>query len=294
MITIGAILGSIELGMIYGVLALGVFLSFRTLNMPDLTVDGSVVTGASISAMFVSTGGNPVLALFLAGLGGSIAGVITALLNTKLKIQPLLAGILVMLSLYSINLRIMGNKSNIPLNNSNTIYRLGKETVLGEYYSLTIGFAIITLIVLLLFLFLKTRIGFVLRATGDNEEMVRASGYNSDNMKLIGMGISNGLVGLAGGLLCQYQSFADANMGTGIVVIGLASVIIGEVIFGTKSLPRRLIAVVLGAILYRVIIAMALSLGMPANDLKLVSAVIVTLALSLGILSKKKAGVKNA
>ncbi|MDD4377859.1 MAG: ABC transporter permease [Eubacteriales bacterium] len=292
--TIGAILGSIELGMIYGVLALGVFLSFRTLNMPDLTVDGSVVTGASISAMFVSTGGNPVLALFLAGLGGSIAGVITALLNTKLKIQPLLAGILVMLSLYSINLRIMGNKSNIPLNNSNTIYRLGKETVLGEYYSLTIGFAIITLIVLLLFLFLKTRIGFVLRATGDNEEMVRASGYNSDNMKLIGMGISNGLVGLAGGLLCQYQSFADANMGTGMVVIGLASVIIGEVIFGTKSLPRRLIAVVLGAILYRVIIAMALSLGMPANDLKLVSAVIVTLALSLGILSKKKAGVKNA
>ncbi len=294
MITIGAILGSIELGMIYGVLALGVFLSFRTLNMPDLTVDGSVVTGASISAMFVSTGGNPVLALFLAGLGGSIAGVITALLNTKLKIQPLLAGILVMLSLYSINLRIMGNKSNIPLNNSNTIYRLGKETVLGEYYSLTIGFAIITLIVLLLFLFLKTRIGFVLRATGDNEEMVRASGYNSDNMKLIGMGISNGLVGLAGGLLCQYQSFADANMGTGMVVIGLASVIIGEVIFGTKSLPRRLIAVVLGAILYRVIIAMALSLGMPANDLKLVSAVIVTLALSLGILSKKKAGVENA
>ena len=125
MITIGAILGSIELGMIYGVLALGVFLSFRTLNMPDLTVDGSVVTGASISAMFVSTGGNPVLALFLAGLGGSIAGVITALLNTKLKIQPLLAGILVMVSLYSINLRIMGNKSNIPLNNSNTIYRLG-------------------------------------------------------------------------------------------------------------------------------------------------------------------------
>lgn len=284
--TMGAFLGSIELGMIYAILALGVFLSFRTLNMPDLTVDGSVVTGAAISAMICSNGGNPLLALGAAFLGGTCAGVITALLNTKLRIQALLAGILVMLGLYSINLKIMGNKSNIALMTDDTIYSKAEEIFPAEYSAIILGAVVLAAVTVVFYLFLQTRVGFALRATGDNEDMVRAAGISSDNMKLLGMGLSNGFIGLAGGMLAQYQSFADVTMGTGMVVIGLASVIIGEVIFGTKTLPRRLVAVSLGAILYRVIIAIALSAGMPANDLKLVSAIIVTVALALGLLGE--------
>ncbi|MEF9922160.1 MAG: ABC transporter permease [Anaerovoracaceae bacterium] len=294
MMTIGALLGAVEMGMIYAILALGVFLSFRTLNMPDLTVDGSIVTGAAISATICSLGGSPVLGIFMGFVGGVLAGVLTAVLNTKLKIQPLLAGILVMLGLYSINLRIMGSKSNVPLTNSDTIYKSAAKFLPEDYSALIVSGTILVVITLLFYGFLKTRVGFALRATGDNEDMVRAAGISSDLMKIIGMGLSNGFVGLAGGMLAQYQSFADALMGTGMVVIGLASVIVGEVIFGTKTLPRRLIAVGLGAILYRVIIAFALNLGMPANDLKLVSAVIVTAALSIGLLPKKKGGVKHA
>ena len=284
MITFAAFIGSVELGMVYAILALGVFLSFRTLNTPDLTVDGSIVTGAAASAMICSLGGNPVLALAVSFVFGAMAGIITALLNTKLKIQPLLAGILVMLGAYSINLRIMGNKSNIALTKSDTIYKMTKEIFPGTYTSLVLGILIVAVAITLLYFFLKTRLGFALRATGDNEDMVRASGISSDQMKVFGLSLSNGLVGLAGGLLAQYQSYADIGMGVGMVVIGLASVIVGEAIFGTRSLIRRLIAVALGAILYRLAIAVALAAGMPANDLKLVSALIVTVALALGVM----------
>ena len=286
MITFAAFIGSVELGMVYAILALGVFLSFRTLNTPDLTVDGSIVTGAAASAMICSLGGNPVLALAVSFVFGAMAGIITALLNTKLKIQPLLAGILVMLGAYSINLRIMGNKSNIALTKSDTIYKMTKEIFPGTYTSLVLGILIVAAVITLLFFFLKTRLGFALRATGDNEDMVRASGISSDQMKVFGLSLSNGLVGLAGGLLAQYQSYADIGMGVGMVVIGLASVIVGEAIFGTRSLIRRLIAVALGAILYRLAIAVALAAGMPANDLKLVSALIVTVALALGVMGE--------
>ena len=286
MITFAAFIGSVELGMVYAILALGVFLSFRTLNTPDLTVDGSIVTGAAASAMICSLGGNPVLALAVSFVFGAMAGIITALLNTKLKIQPLLAGILVMLGAYSINLRIMGNKSNIALTKSDTIYKMVKEIFPGTYTSLVLGILIVAAAITLLFFFLKTRLGFALRATGDNEDMVRASGISSDQMKVFGLSLSNGLVGLAGGLLAQYQSYADIGMGVGMVVIGLASVIVGEAIFGTRSLIRRLIAVALGAILYRLAIAVALAAGMPANDLKLVSALIVTVALALGVMGE--------
>ncbi|MGI6731532.1 MAG: ABC transporter permease [Anaerovoracaceae bacterium] len=297
--SIAAILGSIELGLIYSVLALGVFLSFRTLNTPDLTVDGSIVTGAACSAMICSMGGNPIFALLVSFIAGCAAGTITALLNTKLKIQPLLAGILVMLGLYSINLRIMGGRPNIALIKSETIYKSFKLIFPYKYSSLVLGAIILIIITVLFYFFLKTRLGFALRATGDNEEMVRASGINSDNMRIMGLGISNGFVALSGGMLAQYQSLSDISMGVGMVVIGLASVIIGEVIFGISSLKRRLIAVSLGAILYRIVISLALYLGMPASDLKLVSAIIVTIALSTGILGEKfslrrKAGVKNA
>lgn len=282
MITFAAFLGALELGMVYSILALGVFLSFRTLNTPDLTVDGSIVTGAAASAIICSQGGNPFLALILSFILGALAGVVTALLNTKLKIQPLLAGILVMLGIYSINLRIMGNKSNIALTKSDTIYKMAKGLFPSGYSSLIVGVIILGIVSTMLFFFLKTRLGFALRATGDNEDMVRASGINSDNMKIMGLSLSNGLVGLAGGMLAQYQSYADIGMGVGMVVIGLASVIIGEAVFGSKSLFKRLLAVAMGAVLYRLIISIALNLGMPANDLKLVSAIIVTLALALG------------
>lgn len=285
MLSFTAFTGSLELGMIYGVLALGVFLSFRTLNTPDLTVDGSVVTGAAASAIICSQGGNPFFGLALSFCFGCMAGATTAVLNTKLKIQALLAGILVMLGLYSINLRIMGNRPNIPLTKSNTIYKMAKEVFPQEASALIVGVIMLAIIITLFYFFLRTRLGFALRATGDNDEMVRAYAVDSDGMRILGTSLSNGFVGLAGGLLAQYQSFADATMGTGMVVIGLASVILGEAVFGTKSLLRRLIAVVLGAISYRLVIAVALDLGMPASDLKLVSAVIVVVALALGTFS---------
>lgn len=282
-----SLFGSIELGLIYAVLALGVFLSFRTLNTPDLTVDGSIVTGAAVSAVMCSAGFNPVLALFCAFLAGTGAGIITALLNTKLKIQPLLAGILVMLGLYSINMRIMGGKANIALLDSSSIYSFVKEHFPGNYSIIALGILILIVLITLFYLFLKTRIGLVLRATGDNENMVRAYGVNGDTMRVIGLALSNGLVGLCGGMLSQYQSYTDIGMGVGMVVIGLASVIIGEAVFGSTPLIRRLIAVVLGAVLYRLVISFAISWGMEPMDLKLVSAIIVTIALSLGLLGDK-------
>lgn len=305
------LLESLELGLIYSILALGVFLSFRTLNTPDLTVDGSIVTGAAISAVICTAAADMsphmqalmcILALAASFVLGMGAGAITALLNTKLKIQPLLAGILVMLGIYSINLRIQG-KANVNLNNVPTIYRKAGDLFGGfEYSSIIIGVIIAAVIIALMYGFLNTRKGFALRATGDNEEMVRAYGISSDNMKLLGLAVSNGLVGLAGGMLAQYQGYSDVGMGVGMVVIGLASVIIGEVIFGTRSLIRRLIAVALGAVLYRMVIAIALYIGMPPTDLKLVSAIIVTIALSMGLLGenfslfrkKDKGGRKNA
>lgn len=305
------LLESLELGLIYSILALGVFLSFRTLNTPDLTVDGSIVTGAAISAVICTAAADMsphmqalmcILALAASFVLGMGAGAITALLNIKLKIQPLLAGILVMLGIYSINLRIQG-KANVNLNNVPTIYRKADELFGGfEWSSIIIGVIIAAVIIALMYGFLNTRKGFALRATGDNEEMVRAYGISSDNMKLLGLAVSNGLVGLAGGMLAQYQGYSDVGMGVGMVVIGLASVIIGEVIFGTRSLIRRLIAVALGAVLYRMVIAIALYIGMPPTDLKLVSAIIVTIALSMGLLGenfslfrkKDKGGRKNA
>ena len=305
------LLEALELGLIYSILALGVFLSFRKLNTPDLTVDGSIVTGAAISAVMCSVAAEMepavqgiicIIGLILSFIFGMGAGAVTALLNTKLKIQPLLAGILVMLGIYSINLRIQG-KANINLSSKPNLYDMVNDAMNGfKWSSIILGLIVAAIVIVLMFAFLKTRKGFALRATGDNEEMVRAAGISSDNMKLLGLSVSNGLVGLAGGLLAQYQGYSDVGMGTGMVVIGLASVIIGEVLFGTKSLMRRLVAVALGAVAYRMVIGVALYMGMPPTDLKLVSAVIVTIALAMGMLGenfsfikrKSKGGEKNA
>ncbi len=287
MMTFGALLGSLELGMIYAVLALGVFLSFRTLNMPDLTVDGSIVTGMAVSAIICAGGGNAFAALAGAFAGGALAGLATGLLHTKLKIQAILAGILVMMASYSVNLRIMGKTPNIPLTKSETIYKTADRLLEPAYAGIVMNFLLLAVIIAVLYLFLQTRLGFVFRATGDNEDMVKACGVSCDSMKLMGLAISNGLVGLAGGMLAQNQAFADINSGVGMMVIGLASVILGEVIFGTKTLLRRLIAAALGAVVYRIIMAQALYLGMESTDMKLVSAAIVAIALSLGLLGEK-------
>ncbi|MFY9120798.1 MAG: ABC transporter permease [Syntrophomonadaceae bacterium] len=287
-----AMQGSVELGIIYAIMALGVFISFRTLNMPDLTVDSSFTLGAAVSAM-LCTMGHPLLAIPAAMLAGWLAGNVTALLNTKLKIQPLLAGILVMLGLYSINLRVMFNRANIPLLNQPTVFSSLQGTSLESHAQWLIPLVLLIAVILILYLFLQTRFGLVLRATGDNDQMVRSVGVNTDTTILLGLGLANCLVAFSGALIAQYQSFADVSMGVGMVVIGLASVIIGEVLFGINSLLRRLIAVVLGAILYRFVIAVALHLGMPPTDLKLISAVIVTMALAApvikaGLISRRK------
>ena len=286
MMNLATVLSSVELGVIYAIMALGVFLSFRTLNMPDLTVDGSFVLGAAVSAV-LCTAGRPLAGIALALIAGALAGCITALLHTKLEIQPILAGILTMLALYSINLKVMGGRANIPLLNRDSLFSLPEGLPGAEYAALLISFALLLAVLFLLYLFLKTRLGLVLRATGDNEQMVRALGVSTDMTKVIGLALANALVALSGALIAQYQSFADVGMGIGMVIIGLASVIIGEAVFGTASLLRRLIAVVLGAILYRLVIALALELGMPPTDLKLISAVIVCLALAMPALKKR-------
>ena len=288
-----ALLGAIELGTIYAILALGIFISFRTLNMPDLTVDGSIVTGMAASAVICASGVNPYVALVGAFVAGGCAGLVTGFLHTKLKIQAILAGILVMLASYSVNLRIMGKTPNIPLTKSETIYKMADEILPAKYSGIVLGLIILVVIITLLYMFLQTRIGFVFRATGDNEDMVRAAGVSGDTMKLLGLGLSNGLVGLAGGMLAQNQAFADINSGTGMMVIGLASVILGEVVFGTNTLLRRLIAASMGAILYRIIISQALYIGMESSDLKLVSAIIVAMALYLGLLGERGAKIRK-
>ena len=284
------LLEALELGLIYSILALGVFLSFRTLNTPDLTVDGSIVTGAAISAVVCTAAGDLdpsvqgivcILGLVLSFLFGMGAGAITALLNTKLKIQPLLAGILVMLGIYSINLRIQG-KANINLSSRKTIYSMMDDAMGGfQWSSIVLGVIIAAVVIILMYGFLKTRLGFALRATGDNEDMVRAAGISSDRMKLLGLSVSNGLVGLAGGMLAQYQGYSDVGMGTGMVVIGLASVIIGEVLFDRGGFLRRFFSMALGAVIYRIIIAFVIELGMQPTDLRLFTAITVAAALSI-------------
>ncbi len=292
MMNLATVISSVELGVIYALMALGVFISFRTLNMPDLTVDGSFVLGAAFSAV-LCTAGHPIMGIVLALAAGALAGGVTALLHTWLKIQPILSGILTMLALYSVNLKVMSNRANIPLLNQKTIFSLPEWVPGSDYAALAVSSMVLLAVMLLLYLFLKTKAGLVLRATGDNEQMVRALGVSTDLTKFIGLVLANALVALSGALIAQYQSFADVGMGIGMVIIGLASVIIGEAVFGTANLLRRLMAVILGAILYRLVIAFALELGMPPTDLKLISAVIVCAALSIPAVKEKFSVLRN-
>ena len=276
-------------GLVYGFLALGVYLTFRVLAFPDLTVDGSFVLGGSIVAVLIIYGVNPFLATLAALGAGLCAGLSTSLLNTKLKIPALLASILVMVGLYSINLRIM-ERPNLPLLREATIFSLisqlpGLETRI--VYQLVVAGMLAALVFFALNWFLRTEIGLALRATGDNEQMVRGAGVDTDKTTILGVAIANGLVAFSGGVVAQAQGFVDVNMGIGMIIIGLASVIIGEAIFRPKGVARLLLAVLGGTFVYRLVLSVALRLGMTPGDLKLITAVIVIIALAVPYLQKR-------
>lgn len=280
-------LSTLAQGFLWSLLAVGVFISFRVLDIADLTVEGSFPLGAAIAASLLVTGHSPSVAIIAACVGGMIAGAITGLLHTKLKIPALLAGILSMIALYSINLRVMG-KANISLLNVDTAYSFFMNMGLGQVETtLAVGIISAIIVCLLLVFFFGTEIGVALRATGSNPQMIRAQGVNTDNIIVLGLLISNGFVAISGALLAQSNGFADVGMGIGTIVIGLASVIIGEVLFGRRSFVNNLISVVLGSIVYRIVIAVVLYIGMPPNDLKLFTAILVAIALALPMLKSK-------
>lgn len=277
------ILKAIELGLIFSILSLGVYISFRVLNVPDLTVDGSFATGCAVCAV-MTIAGHPYLGLLLAFVAGGLCGMVTAFLQTKMHMQPLLAGILTMVALYSINLRIMSGAPNISLFSTNTLFTLiNSELLILLIFSLVIGFV--------LFGFFKTNLGLMLRATGDNEVMVRSSSINVDRMKFIGMALSNGIVALSGALLAQYQNFADITSGTGMMVLGLAGIIIGEAILRKRTIGFGIASAIIGACIYRLLYQFALQFGIPATDMNLMSAILVAITISLPYLKRK--GVKH-
>ncbi|MBK5262974.1 MAG: ABC transporter permease [Peptostreptococcaceae bacterium] len=278
------ILGAVSLGLIWAIMTIGVYITYRLLDIADLTVEGSLAMGAAIAATSIYNGMNPYEATALALVGGMAAGLITGLFHTKLKIPALLSGILTMIALYSVNLRIMG-KANVSLLRMDTVYTDLEKFGINHTNSVML-FALICVMGLIgiLYWFFGTEMGCAIRATGANSQMSRAQGINTNNMIMLGLIISNGLVALCGALIAQSQSFADVQMGVGSIVIGLASVIIGEVIFNSKNFFQKLISLALGAITYRLIIAIVLKLGMPANDLKMFTALTVAVALSLPML----------
>lgn len=265
------ILSTCSQGLLYSILALGVYITFRVLNFADMTAEGSLTLGASICAVLIVNGVDPILSTIISGVLGSFAGLITAFLHNKLKIQDILSGILTMISLYSINLRIMG-KANISL--------LGKNTVFYQNSSFIIGLIICSILLLSLNLFFKTQIGLAVRATGDNEQMMRALGANTNLKKTLALMISNFMCATSGALLCQFQGYSDVNMGIGSIVIALASIVIGEAVLN-GSFILKLVSVVIGSISYRFIIVFVLNLGMNPSDLKLFTSIVAAILLSL-------------
>ncbi|MBM7619325.1 putative ABC transport system permease protein [Bacillus tianshenii] len=296
-----ALFGSVELGIIYAIMALGVYLSFRVLDFPDLTVDGSFVTGAAVAATMIVNGSNPILATVIAMLAGFLAGCITGALHTFGRINALLSGILMMIALYSINLRIMG-RSNVPMLNTETFFTklrtwwegTGIDPLinnafgsigLGEFVPRTWSVIFVMIIVTLAIKFitdwfLKTEIGLAIRATGDNKRMIRSFSANTNGLVILGLGVSNAMVAFSGALIAQHGGFADVGMGIGMIIIGLASVIIGEALFGTKTIARTTLAVIGGAIIYRIVVTLALRVDfLETGDMKIITATIVIIAL---------------
>ncbi len=274
-------LSALDLGLIYGLMALGVYLTFRVLDFPDLTVDGSFTTGAAVTASLIIAGQSPWIATAAGAAAGAVAGLVTGLLHTKGRINPLLAGILTQIALYSINLRIMG-RANLPLLRTDTLLSgLRDDRVLGTWASVGIFALVVFAFMLALDWFLNTDLGLALQATGDNERMIRAQGVSTDNTKILGLSLSNALVALAGGLIAQYQGFADIGMGIGLIVAGLASVIIGQAVIPGRRFIFATLAVVVGSVVYRIVIQLALTAGADPNDMKLISALLVIAALLL-------------
>ncbi len=274
------LIGSLQLGLLYGVLALGIYISFRILSIPDLTTEGSFAFGLSVSAA-ITAAGHPVLAILAAIAAGALAGSVTGLLQTRFRIHPILSGIITMSGLYSINLAVLGGSPNLSLVRAATLFKL--IPFLSKNDAMTVIPIVMTLLFLvLIILFFHTHIGMCIRAVGDNEDMVRASSINVNACKVLSFSVSNALVALSGALIAQYQGYADVSSSTGILVVGLASVIIGEAVFGRRSVTLGFISAVVGSLVYRYIIALATRYSpLPAYMLKLVSAVIVALALAI-------------
>jgi len=282
--------GAVAQGILWGILVLGVYITFKILNIADMTVDGSFALGGSVCAILVTERGwNPFLVALISMLAGMLAGLVTGILHTVFDIPSILAGILTQLGLWSINLRLMG-MSNIPLKKSVTMFS-GFSSLTGasnNWSALIVGAVVAIIVIVILYWFFGTELGSSLRATGNNEDMIRALGSNTKVTKIFALCISNGLIGLAGGLVCQQQKYADINMGQGAIVIGLASIVIGEVLLGRfRSFYSKLISAVLGSVVYFIIRAIVIRMGMDANDMKLFSAVFVALALSIPVAVSK-------
>lgn len=295
---INVVISGLGQGMLWAILALGVFISYRLLDFADLTCEGCITFGASFSAMLIWQGWDPFLSLVIAFVMGCLAGTVTGVLHTKLKIPPILAGILTMISLYSVNIHVMSwasgveGTANLTLLNHDTSFNVVNSLLnFGKGNTTVIlGLAVVALVVFLLYRFFGTEIGSAVRATGTNEHMCRAQGINTDSTKIIGLAISNGLIALAGAMICQNQGYSEVNMGVGSIVIGLASIIIGETLFArAKNFAMKMTGIVVGAIVYRIVVALVIFSGMPSTDLKLMTAVIVTVALSLPIIREKLA-----
>ncbi|UCE34868.1 MAG: ABC transporter permease [Deltaproteobacteria bacterium] len=281
---------SLEQGLAYGLVAIGIVITFRILAFPDLTVDGSFPLGASVVARLIMEGVPPLYGILMAIICGFLAGCCTGLLNTKLKINSLLAGILMMTILYSVNLRIMG-RSNIQLLTVNTLLTPLENLDVNRFIPIIAFFLLVALCIKLLTdMFLHTQMGFAMRATGDNEQMIRTLGVNTDKMTVLGLGISNAFVALSGALVAQDQGFSDVGMGIGMIVAGLASIIIGEALVGKKTVQRLTLAALIGSIIYKFIISLGLRLGLAPTDLKMATGVMVVLALGIPAIKKGKEG----
>lgn len=284
---VGILQDAVIQGILWGIMVLGVYMTYRVLNYADLTVDGSFTLGGAISAVYIAAGVNPLLSVFLATMGGMLAGLVTGILHTKFKIPDLLAGILCQFGLYSINLRVMG-KANLGLLNMDTVFSGLEDLGIPETASkLLVGVAFAVVLIILIYCFFGTEIGCALRATGNNPDMVKAMGANTKTMVILGLVVGNGLVAMSGGLVAQYNGYADINMGVGTIVIGLAAVIIGEVIFSKRTYFHRLAGAVIGSVVYRIIVAIVLQASMSldigfkitTDDMKLLTAIIVVIAL---------------
>ena len=289
MISSAVILSALELGCIYALVALALYLSYRTLNIADMTTDGAFTLGCAVSAT-LAVAGHPILAIPAAMIAGALAGFVTAFLQTKMKIPSILAGIITNTGLYTVNLAVMGFSSNVNMLKSATVFTMVKP-LLGTFYRLIPGALIAALAALLLIAFLRTRLGLSIRATGDNPDMVRASSINTAFTVTVGLCVANALTALSGAVLAQYQRTADINLGTGMVIIGLASLIIGDTLTPKGRVHTKILGALAGSVIYRFIIAIALRLDLPSECLKLISAVIVGLAIGLPALGGEKKGV---